>query len=164
MVKLSSVQLTQRIAIVSVVGLLLLTVGYKAYQFRKPGAISICSEDTIQTFIRARNAKPNSTITTIHPTNVVVEPWQGRHNIFAVFQVPQGFQPNPSFIVMVNGIPYCGYVESTGSEFNDLMITPAQASQPVLAKFRTRTALWLITKGQGEHLKQSQNWWLVITK
>lgn len=164
MVKVLGIQLTQRTFLICLIVLLMLAIGYKLYKFRKLGAISICSQDAIQTFIRARNAKPNASIATIHPTNVVIEPWEGRHNIFAVFQVPDGFQPDQSFIVMVNEVPYCGAIEPTYRDWNDPFNPPSHAPQAVLGKFRTRTSLWLITKGQGEELKQPQNWWLVITK
>ena len=157
--KLLGVQLTQRTFLICLFVLLILAIGYRIYKFRKPGAISVCSAATINTFIGASNASPKGTTTIIQPSDVVVEPWHGRHNIYATFQVPTGFKPHKSVIVMVDGIPYCGYIEPTNAKVNT-----TSAPKTITAKFRTRTALWLISKGYGEKLKQPHNWQLVITK
>lgn len=164
MVKLPGIQLTQRKVIICVFVVLMLALGYRLYKFRKPGAVSQCAGSTINTVTQAKTATPNDSIRTIHPTNVVVEPWQGRHNIYAVFEVPVGFVPERSFMVMVDGNAYCGYIEPNGATFNAAIAANPNQPQPVVGKFRTRTALRLITKGQGSELKQTQNWWLVVKK
>lgn len=119
-------------------------------QARTPGVVSSCPDGVLEQIANPANV--------VHPEQVVVEPWQGRHNVFATFKVPDGYKATDVVVVTVKGShPYCGIV---------MPYSPSGASidQRVFGWFRTRTALWLMTKGQLSQLEQPANWKLVVVK
>ena len=119
---------------------------------RRPGIASGCPGWVLS------QAKTSTSF--VHPEEIVVEPWQGRHNVHATFKVPAGYQPSPFFVVMLEGSsPYCGNLLSQP----DIQIE-AQHDRRVIGLFRTRTALWIATKGQLKQLEQPNNWKLAIVK
>ncbi len=92
----------------------------------------------------------------IRAAKVVFKPWKGRHHVYGVFVVPAGYQPTSFFKVNAGEAgDYCGGVTAK----------PAQADQSVvIGRLRTRTALWLLSKGEQDRLEQPQNWTLSITR
>ncbi|MBE9009913.1 hypothetical protein IQ250_06805 [Pseudanabaenaceae cyanobacterium LEGE 13415] len=122
----------------------------KKLQARTPGVVSACPEQALEQIANSANV--------VYPEKVVVEPWQGRHNVFATFKVPDGYKATDIVVVTVAGShPYCGIV---------MPYSPSGTSidQRVFGWFRTRTALWLMTKGQLSQLEQPTNWKLVVIK
>ena len=92
--------------------------------------------------------------TVVQPTKIVVQPWKGRHHVYAEFPLPsQGYYVNDRFRVNLGNLGgFCGGVTSVDNP-----------TQPVaIARLRTRTALWLISQGQLNALNQAQNWKLEI--
>ncbi len=93
--------------------------------------------------------------TRLQPTRIVVQPWKGRHHVYAEFPLPdRGYFINDHFRLNLNNLGgFCG-----GVSFPD-----HPGSTPVaIARLRTRTAFWLIAQGQLNALKQAQNWQLEI--
>lgn len=119
-------------------------------QSRRPGIASSCPDWVL--------SRPESETRFIHPEKVVVEPWQGRHNVFATFKVPDGYKPDAMFVVTIqDSNPYCGHTISRSR--------PGKSSdRQVFGLFRTRTTLWLLSKGQINQLEQPSNWKLAIFK
>ncbi len=101
-------------------------------------------------------AVPNDIIpTVVQPTKIVVQPWKGRHHVYAEFPLPShGYYVNDRFRVNFGNLgDFCGGVTSSDNP----------NSQPIaIARLRTRTALWLISQGQLNALNQAQNWQLEI--
>lgn len=122
----------------------------KKLQARTPSVVSGCPDEVL-----AQVANPANVV---HPEQVVVEPWHGRHNVFATFKVPEGYEASDVVVVTVKGSnPYCGIV---------MPYSPSREriDQRVFGWFRTRTALWLLTKGQLSQLEQPENWKLAVFK
>ena len=93
--------------------------------------------------------------TVVQPTKIVVQPWKGRHHVYAEFPLPShSYYVNDRFRVNFGNLgDFCGGVTSPDNP----------NSQPVaIARLRTRTALWLISQGQLNALNQAQNWQLEI--
>ncbi|MBW4523710.1 MAG: hypothetical protein KME18_00735 [Phormidium tanganyikae FI6-MK23] len=133
------------------VGLIGLSVGLLALsklQSRRPSIASGCPDWVL--------SQTENSPETIHPEDLVIEPWYGRHNVFATFKIPDGYQPSPFFVVSLKGSnPYCGQILSRSKTGSD---------QRVTGVFRTRTTLWLMLRGHLDQLKQPTNWKLTISK
>jgi hypothetical protein len=143
--------LTKRILLILAVLLCLpiAAIGIVGFQSRRPAAVSGCP-DWILSEIKSGN-------TLIHPERVVVEPWQGRHNVFATFKVPAGYQESSIFVVTLHDAnPYCGEIRPYPSA--------SDSNREVLGVFRTRTTLWLMARGLLNQLEEPSNWKLMIVK
>lgn len=117
----------------------------KAQSFRRPSIVSGCPEWVLEQINTAKK---------VHPEQVVVNPLQGRHKVYGIFKVPEGYEPSPYFVVQVDGAsPYCGAA---------VISKQGETEQTVIGRFRTRTTLWIMTKGKADELNQPQNWSLMI--
>ncbi|MGJ5675743.1 MAG: hypothetical protein ACR9NN_19355 [Nostochopsis sp.] len=100
----------------------------------------------------------------IHPEKIVVEPWRGRHHVYAIFMIPSGYINDHLLKVTIEGMDsICGVTTYLGQNSADgIHAKPGY----YLSKgwLQTRMALWLIFQGQYKHLKQSGNWILRYTK
>lgn len=150
--------MAKRTGLVILVILVILPIVYvaarKLQSFRRPSAVSGCPDWVLQ--------QVNTADETVHPEKIVVEPLQGRHNVYGVFRLPEGYTPSPFFVVKVEGSnPYCGtIIPST----KDRRHSAQKDDQTFIGRFRTRTTLWLITKGQADQLNHRENWSLAIVK
>ena len=100
--------------------------------------------------------------TTIAPSKVVVQPWKGRHHVYAEFQVPAGmFVSDRAKVTMGDLGEFCGGVSEMAAIENSTgnSIGPTTA----IARIRTRTALWLMLQGKIGDLNQAANWQLPIS-
>ncbi len=131
--------------------LMCLPIGYFAVRklkVRTPGFLSGCPDWVLTETENSANF--------VHPDKVVVEPWQGRHNVFATFKVPDGYQPIPFVVVTFkDSNPYCG---------NVVMRPTGNGNHQVFGLFRTRTTLLLMSRGKLDQLEQPSNWKLAIFK
>ena len=97
--------------------------------------------------------------TTIAPSKIVVQPWKGRHHVYAEFQVPAGMFVSDRAKVTVGDLgEFCGGV----SEMAD-SIENSVGTTTAIARIRTRTALWLMLQGKIGDLNQAANWQLPIS-
>ena len=95
---------------------------------------------------------------TITPSKIVVQPWKGRHHIYAEFQLPAGtFVSDRAKVSMGDLGEFCGGVSEITAVENSVKTTTA------IARIRTRTALWLIVQGKIGDLNQAANWQLPIS-
>lgn len=101
-------------------------------------------------------AVPNDIVpTVVQPSKIVIQPWKGRHHVYAEFRLPsQHYFVNDRFRLNLGNLgDFCGGVSSSDNP----------NSQPVaIARLRTRTTLWLIAQGQLNALNQPKNWQLEI--
>ncbi|MGV0023631.1 hypothetical protein [Phormidesmis priestleyi] len=137
-----------------------------AQYIQKPSVISECPDFITQ-------ASSANTTQIIHPTEVIVKPWRGRHHVYGVFVLPPGYEATDFFqISLEDGGSYCGKVAGLDNlvpdpsvDSSDLSFWKLQSDRVVvLGRLRTRTALWLISKGKNGQLNHPQNWSLQIEK
>lgn len=122
--------------------------------FRRPSMVSKCPDTLFSS---------KSTIYQIHPSKVIVKPWWGRHNVSAVFELPAGYTSSNFFMVNVGSMTYCGLTKPIpGQVYEGVYAKPG--ARIVEGNFRTRTAMWLILKGNIDQLQQPLNWMLVAKK
>lgn len=122
--------------------------------FRRPSMVSKCPDTLLLS---------ESSIYTLHPSKVIVKPWWGRHNVSAVFELPAGYTSSNFFMVNVGSMTYCGLTKPIpGKVYEGVYAKPG--ARIVEGNFRTRTAMWLIFKGNIDQLRQPRNWMLVTEK
>jgi hypothetical protein len=100
----------------------------------------------------------------LHPQQVVVHPWKGRHNVYALFLVPNGHQPDEFvMITLANGQTYCGHtVVLDNPQAINFSVPPDHYA--VRGMLRTRTTIGLLSEGRKAELERPENWTLAIQK
>lgn len=117
---------------------------------RGPRIVSACTQPWPQL---PNNIAPQS----LKPSKVVIQPWRGRHHVYAEFDLPpQGYLINNQFRVNLDALgDFCGGISALPSS------EPGKNGRAI-AHFRTRTALWLIAQGKLNALNQPDNWQLEV--
>ncbi|NHC37018.1 hypothetical protein [Scytonema millei] len=118
---------------------------------RKPSEVSRCPSEALI----GSDTKSDR----IHPEKVVVRPWKGRHQVYAIFVLPDDYEIDNAVVVSIEGeMTYCASKPARvkGDEFQGVYAKPGE--DIFVARFRTRTASWLIAQGKVESLKQPHNW------
>lgn len=100
----------------------------------------------------------------IHPQKIVVEPWRGEHHVYAIFMIPGGYLNDKLFTVTIKGTgTFCGVLDFGGTTVAyGIYAKPGHYLMKAL--FPTRAAVWLISQGKGDELKQPRNWRLAYGK
>jgi hypothetical protein len=107
----------------------------------------------------------NRPSTSVHALKVVVEPLQGRHEVYGIFQLEREKCP-PNQPVVLTVLAAGKYCETAGTDqvqnFEGIEVLPGY----YLSKhyIRTRTALWLSIQGLLDQLKQPRNWTLTYVE
>ncbi len=100
----------------------------------------------------------------IHPEKIVVEPWRGRHHVYAIFMIPSEHINDHFLKVTIEGMDsICGVMTYLGQNSTDgINAKPGY----YLSKgwLQTRMALWLMFQGKYKQLKHSGNWILGYRK
>jgi hypothetical protein len=121
---------------------------------KRPSTLSRCPEGAI--------AASDST-EKIRASKIIVEPWEGRHNVYGVFVLPAGYEAKYFFAVNVDeSDSYCGTVTTIDEPAYGIGIKPGE--RIAIGHLRTRTALWLLTKGKQDELTNPSNWLLGTEK
>lgn len=137
-----------------------------AQYIQKPSVISECPDFITQ-------ASVTDTTKIIHPTQVVVRPWRGRHQVYGVFVLPPGYEATRFFqFSSQDAGSYCGklsgldhFIPDPSVDSSDTPFWEPQGDRVVvLGYLRTRTAWWLISKGKNGQLNHRENWSLRIEK
>ncbi|MDV2995193.1 MAG: hypothetical protein N4J56_004847 [Chroococcidiopsis sp. SAG 2025] len=118
---------------------------------RKPDEVSRCPREAL--------TRSDTKSDRIHPEKVVVRPWKGRHQVYAIFVLPDDYEIDNAVVVNIEGeMTYCASkpAKVKGDEFQGVYAKPGE--DIFVARFRTRTASWLIAQGKVEALKQPHNW------
>lgn len=99
-------------------------------------------------------------LTQLTPCQVVIKPWNGRHNVYGIFMLPLEDKSVKRLVVHIQGAgTYCGGAERVGTSFEGIQAKPGYYL--VKACLRTRTSTLLIVRGFGEQLKDVRNWRLI---
>jgi hypothetical protein len=100
---------------------------------------------------------------TVYPIKVVVEPFDGRHQVYAIFQLDGSKLPvNERVVLSVGGAGhYCEVSNSVGRIFEGIETPPGYYLSRHF--IRTRTALTLSAKGLLGKLRSPENWMLTFT-
>ncbi|AFY68685.1 hypothetical protein Pse7367_0374 [Thalassoporum mexicanum PCC 7367] len=116
------------------------------------GAASTCP-----TYLLSRLA---NTEITLHPTKVVIDPWQGRHRVYGIFMVtPSQLSRQNIIINLASDGKYCGGISHPSGQFDDVVAAPEH--YVVKGFLRTRTTFWLMVKGLSKKLQDPENWQLI---
>lgn len=92
-----------------------------------------------------------------HPEKLVVQPWRGPHNVYALFTIPGGHSSDAFFTVSIPGDrTYCGNFQS--KEFVSSGLERPRYNLVVKGFLNTRIALKLILKGKFSQLREADNW------
>lgn len=93
-----------------------------------------------------------------NPEKLVVQPWQGRHNVYGIFMIPNGYKTDHLVTLTTpDGQTYCGHMITTRSAAN-VGIYPKPGYSLMKGYLNTRVAFWLILQGKGSQLKQPSSW------
>jgi hypothetical protein len=106
----------------------------------------------------------NQPTTSIHPIKVVVEPFDGQHQVYGIFRMEKEKSPSsqPVVLTVTHVGKYCELTNYIGQNFEEIAVpNEYYLSQHYI---RTRTALWLATQGLLEELKQPDNWTLTYAE
>lgn len=146
---------TWLIALTLTLAMVTLVVPLSDRFFKKLNSLSNCPETAL--------ISSDQSTEKIRASKTIVEPWEGRHHVYGIFVLPSGYQARRFFAFSVDGSnPYCGGVSLLNQSAYGLNIQPGE--RIAIGHLRTRTALWLLTKGQQEELKQPSNWVLRAEK
>lgn len=92
-----------------------------------------------------------------YPMKLVVEPWRGEHNVYAIFALPEEYLYTSRQAQML--------VKGTGTQWDVTIANPAlyNLTTPdgyflVIGFFRTRVALWRFVTGSFDQLQDPCNW------
>jgi hypothetical protein len=116
---------------------------------RGPHTVSACNQPT-------QNLPNNIIAKSLKPNKIVIQPWKGRHHVYAEFVLPpQGYLINDQFRINLDSLgDFCGGISAVPGE-------PGQ-NGTAIARLRTRTTLWLIAQGKLDALSKPENWQLDI--
>ncbi len=105
----------------------------------------------------------NGPLIPLHPAQVTVEPWKGRHNVYAVFLVPNGYHPDEYVtIALPDGQTYCGHIYTPKPHVANYPVPPGY--YVVRGLLRTRTTIGILSAGKKAELEQPQHWTLATQK
>jgi hypothetical protein len=148
---LTEMKVSLRYLTLSAIILLVSFTGFALYR-KKIKNQSSCPEAVLANF---RKGKTYGT-----PYKVVVKPWKGQHNVYAVFMLPNEEKPRKNLVVSLPGSgTYCGQTERVGTHFEGIEAQPGHYL--VKASLKTRTSTVLIARGFLKQLKDPRNWNLV---
>ncbi|MCC5637885.1 hypothetical protein LC593_18990 [Nostoc sp. CHAB 5844] len=93
-----------------------------------------------------------------HPTELVVQPWRGQHQVYGTFVIPHKYRMD-GFITFTlpENKTYCGQITTVGG-FIVPGFYPKPKNRIIRGYLNTRLALLLIIQGKERELKQPQNW------
>ncbi|MFM7405728.1 MAG: hypothetical protein ACKO3K_03410 [Cuspidothrix sp.] len=99
----------------------------------------------------------------IHPDKIIVKPWLGQHNIYAIFTVSQGnLYDNFITVNLGNNHIFCGNISRLPYSQDGVIAKPGYD----LAKgyLHTRTAIKFILAGKINEIKKASNWQLGVSR
>ncbi|MGB5632778.1 MAG: hypothetical protein WBM44_24700 [Waterburya sp.] len=99
----------------------------------------------------------------VNATKVLVEPWRGRHRVYAVFIVPMLYESGYPVLLDIKGVNTICRRATLVSRNGFDGISPPQNSTVIKLFLRTRTALWLTIMGKINDLEQLDNWTLTYS-
>ena len=107
------------------------------------------------------NSEGNLKSLQFHPTKIVVEPWRGEHNVYAIFALPLQYQDiyyRSQLLVKGTDTPW----DITPTDGLKYGATTPEGYFLVIGFFRTRLALLYLVTGKFSELQQPCNWTLYL--
>ena len=96
----------------------------------------------------------------IYPEKVIVEPWQGQHQVYGIFMIPDSVRWGEPVLLKVKDVGvYCDAAMNNGTQLQGISAKPNH--HLMIDYIRTRTGLALIAQGKLNQLQQRSNWSLV---
>jgi hypothetical protein len=96
-------------------------------------------------------------------TEVVVQPWRGRHHVYGVFAVPVQYKRHRLYkaTLMIQGL--VEDLPESSPEAGNLYRKPVDSQHYAMQiHLPSRMALWFLVTGRFGDLKSSCHWWLII--
>ncbi len=101
---------------------------------------------------------------------VVVRPWQGQHNVYGIFLIPERYKHDQPYAttlkiygVAPSDLPFTMGLSAGGAEDEDHgNIVVEQGHYVKRVYVPTRTALWFLLIGRFGDLRAPCHWWLVF--
>jgi len=132
-------------------GIALVLAGTIAWLVNKPPTTNCGAE-----------APADSKIHTIRPTKVVVEPWQGRHQVYGIFMVPNRYKDDSRYSATMSVQGFDGVFTPGRSPENehaeDVVAEPGHYVKRGYVP--TRVALWFLFTGRFGDLRAPCHWTL----
>ena len=94
---------------------------------------------------------------------VVVRPWQGQHNVYGIFMIPERYKHDRLYAttLKIQGFTASLFAGSAEGEDRDNIVVE-QGHYLKRAYVPTRTALWFLLTGRFGDLRAPCHWWLVF--
>jgi len=102
----------------------------------------------------------------IRATQVVVQPWLGKHHVFGIFLVPSRYRHNRKYIVTTT-VRGFGHLGTIGERFDEQYVDDPVAGPGhflLRSYVPTRVALWFLLNGLFGDLRRPCNWTLVFVE
>lgn len=94
---------------------------------------------------------------------VVVRPWQGQHNVYGIFMIPERYKHDRLYTTTLQIQGYTARLSAGSAEDGDRdNIVVEHGYYLKRAYVPTRTALWLLLIGRFGDLRAPCHWWLVF--
>lgn len=92
-----------------------------------------------------------------HPDTLVVQPWRGRHHVYAIFLVPAGYEHDGLFTLTIPGAStHCGRSQKIGKVLSG--VDDTNDYNRVRGFLNTRIAVQFILQGKFSQLREPKNW------
>ena len=97
-----------------------------------------------------------------NPVKVTVEPWRGRHHVYAVFEIPANLYPIGILKVHIEGLgDVCGSITEVYFDETPVSgVVPAPGHYLIRANLRSRVTLWVASRFFFSELKDEAIWML----
>ena len=94
---------------------------------------------------------------------VVVRPWQGQHNVYGIFKIPERYKDDRRYATRLKIQEFTASLYAGGAEDENrdsIMVEQGHYLKRVYVP--TRTALWFLLIGRFGDLRSPCHWWLVF--
>jgi len=106
----------------------------------------------------------NSSDNILFASQVVIQPWYGRHNVYGVFVIPSQYRDKEySGTVIVRGVKEHAELSLSPTKGHGIIIPNVPDRFVRHAHIRSRVALWFFLTGHFGDLRATCNWALMFT-
>lgn len=99
----------------------------------------------------------------IRATEVVVQPWFGKHHVYGIFRIPNRYTPRMNTATMtVRGLDHHFVVDGRRREQHVAAVFAGPEHYLLRGYVPTRTAVWSLINGRFGDLRHPCNWTLVL--
>lgn len=136
--------------------LIILSIFMAQFAFAKLNKLAFTKSSCPQAISLRLNHQPNN----VAAYKLIIKPWKGRHHVQGFFMLPMEDKKAKFLVLSIPGVgKFCGGAQDVGTSFAGIQAEPGYYL--IKTSLRTRTAIWLITRGFSNQLNDSSNWQLV---